>query len=274
MKVDEHLKGRTMGDHGSDGTDKLCRALYAREATPADYLGGSEAKMLHDAAAVITRLREEVKLARKDHRRSCRQRDRERDVLSSALEEAREALFDIREDNCGCCDTAARAKTVLGDHWIDDPIDEWIAHLSRKGSIPISEEDDKTVRQMINARKGERASFANLAKFQGETLDAYDMLPTDVKQLVDDYPLGVILEGRLQEIEQTPDTPPPCQTCGGERERKGKEMTDEKCGGPGYFQVDGSHKLVACPGCPDCDKPDYSEKVREEEDCNGTKGGE
>ena len=33
-----------------DGTDRLCRALYGRNATPKDYLGGSQAKMLHDAA--------------------------------------------------------------------------------------------------------------------------------------------------------------------------------------------------------------------------------
>ena len=33
-----------------DGTDRLCRALYGRKATARDYLGGSDAKMLHDAA--------------------------------------------------------------------------------------------------------------------------------------------------------------------------------------------------------------------------------
>lgn len=42
---------------GEDGTDKLCRAVYGREATPRDYLGGSEARMLHDAAALIMELK-------------------------------------------------------------------------------------------------------------------------------------------------------------------------------------------------------------------------
>lgn len=34
----------------ADGTERLCQALYGRKATPRDYLGGSDAKMLHDAA--------------------------------------------------------------------------------------------------------------------------------------------------------------------------------------------------------------------------------
>lgn len=38
------------------GTDKLCMALYGRPAQPRDYLGGSDAKMLHDAAEVIAAL--------------------------------------------------------------------------------------------------------------------------------------------------------------------------------------------------------------------------
>ncbi|MBA1445851.1 MAG: hypothetical protein M3H12_18680 [Chromatiales bacterium] len=37
----------------TDGTDALCLALYGRKAKPADYLGGSEAKMLYDAAKVV-----------------------------------------------------------------------------------------------------------------------------------------------------------------------------------------------------------------------------
>lgn len=40
----------------TDGTDQLCRALYGREAKPQDY-SGSEAKMLHDAAKVVTAAR-------------------------------------------------------------------------------------------------------------------------------------------------------------------------------------------------------------------------
>nr|BDD48123.1 hypothetical protein 39 [Balneolaceae bacterium] len=38
---------------GSDGTDELCNALYGRKAKPEDYLGGSDAKMLKDAAKVV-----------------------------------------------------------------------------------------------------------------------------------------------------------------------------------------------------------------------------
>ena len=34
----------------ADGTERLCRAVYGRSATARDYLGGSEARMLHDAA--------------------------------------------------------------------------------------------------------------------------------------------------------------------------------------------------------------------------------
>jgi hypothetical protein len=42
---------------GMDGTARLCRALYGRKERPADYLMGSDARMLHDAADTIARLR-------------------------------------------------------------------------------------------------------------------------------------------------------------------------------------------------------------------------
>lgn len=43
--------GKAMPDRGgADGTERLCRALYGRKATARDYLGGSNARMLHDAA--------------------------------------------------------------------------------------------------------------------------------------------------------------------------------------------------------------------------------
>jgi hypothetical protein len=38
---------------GMDGTGRLCRALYRRTASAKDYLGGSDARMLHDAADAI-----------------------------------------------------------------------------------------------------------------------------------------------------------------------------------------------------------------------------
>ena len=41
----------------TDGTDALCLALYGLPAEPRDYLGGSEARMLHDAAAKLVELR-------------------------------------------------------------------------------------------------------------------------------------------------------------------------------------------------------------------------
>lgn len=50
MSDDEHPGHR-------DGTERLCHALYGRPARPRDYLGGSDARMLHDAADLIARLR-------------------------------------------------------------------------------------------------------------------------------------------------------------------------------------------------------------------------
>lgn len=38
---------------GADGTERLCRALYGRKARARDYLGGSDARMLHDAADLL-----------------------------------------------------------------------------------------------------------------------------------------------------------------------------------------------------------------------------
>jgi len=36
-----------------DGIDRLCKALYGRDPRPSDYLGGSNAKMLHDAVGAL-----------------------------------------------------------------------------------------------------------------------------------------------------------------------------------------------------------------------------
>jgi len=41
-----------------DGTEALCQALYNRKATPRDYLGGSDALMIWDAARLINKFRE------------------------------------------------------------------------------------------------------------------------------------------------------------------------------------------------------------------------
>jgi len=36
-----------------DGTDRLCHLLYGRSPEPSDYIGGSNARMLHDAVQEI-----------------------------------------------------------------------------------------------------------------------------------------------------------------------------------------------------------------------------
>jgi len=41
-----------------DGTETLCKELYGRPEQARDYIGGSEAQMLYDAAAKIAELKE------------------------------------------------------------------------------------------------------------------------------------------------------------------------------------------------------------------------
>ena len=41
-----------------DGTESLCRAIYGRDGTAKEFLGGSDAKMLFDATDLILRYRE------------------------------------------------------------------------------------------------------------------------------------------------------------------------------------------------------------------------
>jgi hypothetical protein len=53
---------KLVGDPKEDGTGQLCMALYGRKAEPRDYLGGSESRMLQDAARVIEALRKVVRL--------------------------------------------------------------------------------------------------------------------------------------------------------------------------------------------------------------------
>lgn len=43
-----------------DGTDRLCHLLYSRNPEPSDYLGGSSAQMLQDAADEVEQLRKWV----------------------------------------------------------------------------------------------------------------------------------------------------------------------------------------------------------------------
>jgi hypothetical protein len=55
-----HEVASEQGAGGKDGTDVLCEAVYQRPAEPRDYLGGSQANMLHDAAKELQRLRKEL----------------------------------------------------------------------------------------------------------------------------------------------------------------------------------------------------------------------
>lgn len=65
-RVKEHIGGSGMDEPATpvfgqiDGTERLCLATYGRGARARDYIGGSEARMLHDAATEIHRLRAAV----------------------------------------------------------------------------------------------------------------------------------------------------------------------------------------------------------------------
>jgi len=48
----------------SDGTEKLCQAIYDRNAKASDYVGGSEAKMLYDGANKIEALQKQCGIYR------------------------------------------------------------------------------------------------------------------------------------------------------------------------------------------------------------------
>lgn len=83
---DGEFNGPSDPDETADGTERLCRAVYGRKAAARDYLGGSDAKMLHDAADRIAELKEIGLLA---HARAA-ERDQEcfrlEDELKGALE--------------------------------------------------------------------------------------------------------------------------------------------------------------------------------------------
>jgi hypothetical protein len=71
MSYDKNGKPITYGPHavppqgaselkamlGMDGTERLCRTLYGRDPIASDFLGGSNAKMLHDAADKLQELK-------------------------------------------------------------------------------------------------------------------------------------------------------------------------------------------------------------------------
>ena len=49
-----------MSERPGDGLEKLARQLYGRPPAAGEYLGGSNAKILSDAAAEIIKLRAQV----------------------------------------------------------------------------------------------------------------------------------------------------------------------------------------------------------------------
>lgn len=64
----ERAKALRFRGERPDGTDRLALALYGRTAEPRDYLGGSQAAMLHEAAVEIERLRRTMASAHESHR--------------------------------------------------------------------------------------------------------------------------------------------------------------------------------------------------------------
>lgn len=74
----EDMLGRSPRENDEDGTERLCRAVYSRPAQPRDYLGGSQAHMLHDGADLIARLKAML--------------DRDRTGLAAALDRVRNII--------------------------------------------------------------------------------------------------------------------------------------------------------------------------------------
>lgn len=96
-----------MGDR-PDGTTRLGIALYGREPLPSEFLGGSEAPMLHDAADRLVELDAEVVRLDKARRRLlefAKTAHRERIALRTQLAELTESAAMACESppaDCGC----------------------------------------------------------------------------------------------------------------------------------------------------------------------------
>ena len=73
------------------GTAKLCKVLYGRPPRPRDYLGGSDSRMLSDAADEIERLRESERLSRE---MLARQTDLAREAETRAMEVTQQNKLD------------------------------------------------------------------------------------------------------------------------------------------------------------------------------------
>lgn len=92
-----------------DGTDLLCKALYGRPGKVADWLGGSEARMLHDAAKEVDRLRAENE----------RLRERSEEAALARLRAWRAAAFGRwfnLENDVGCPDCLVLGELQGGGH--------------------------------------------------------------------------------------------------------------------------------------------------------------
>ena len=74
----------------ADGTERLCFAVYGRPAQPRDFLGGSQAHMLHDAADTIAALRAVVDAAREAEAERDALRERVRVLEAVAVAARRE----------------------------------------------------------------------------------------------------------------------------------------------------------------------------------------
>jgi len=76
VKADVGLKLKRLDEDRRDGLDQLSDALYGREAKPSDYLGGSDAQILKDAALEIQNLRTsgpiKTKTVKTEHYTQCR----------------------------------------------------------------------------------------------------------------------------------------------------------------------------------------------------------
>ena len=89
----------------ADGTERLCLAVYGRPAQPRDFLGGSQAHMLHDAADAIAKLRRE-----RENDAALKRATRRAEVAEAERDALRERVRVLE-----AVDTAARA-LMYGQH--------------------------------------------------------------------------------------------------------------------------------------------------------------
>lgn len=100
-----------------DGTDRLCHALYGRPAACNDYLGGSEAKMLHDAADALA--------AERARTADLERRLREAEAESATLRGLVETLGKCRR--CGGMGTVVIPCSFCGDSTYDHECNDEMA---------------------------------------------------------------------------------------------------------------------------------------------------